>query len=213
MKKEEKWRKSSEGKKVLTDALISVINGDMLEDGAPVRASKMGLHPRAGDDVHSVLGVVQRLQHDDEGRTGVSLLVHAGAVVMELNGAAMVLLRHFVHHPAEPLEGSLLPRDPVEVRPLRRKRLLSLRRSGGLGVFLIVGGGVVEDVLDDADQRGGADAEPHEEDDVVFLVVLRWGAVGAVNEEPGEAGAAGSAINAVCSEETALVGLHRLANL
>ncbi|BAT17506.1 Os12g0541350, partial [Oryza sativa Japonica Group] len=147
------------------DALPLVVHGDALEHVAPARAREVGAHPRPGHHVHAVLGVVERLEHRHQRRPRVPLLVHAGAVVVELDQLAPgVAVGHLVHHAAEPLERALLPRAPVEVDALRHERpprrgrgaaaIGGVRRGGGLGVVV----DVVEDVLDDADERGGADA-------------------------------------------------------
>lgn len=149
----------------LTDALIRVIDGDALEDIAPVGPGEVRLDARPGDDVDPVLGVVEGLEHDDEGGAGVAFLVHAGAVVVQLDHAVLVLLGHLVHYAPEPLERALLPSHPVEVRALRHEglllclgRALHVRRRRRLLLL-----DVVEHVLDDADQRSGSDAESDEQ--------------------------------------------------
>lgn len=175
----------------LTDALVAVVEGDALVDVAPVGAGEVGLDAGAGDDVDAVLGVVERLEHSDERRPGVPFLVHAGAVVVQLDHPLLVRLRHLVHHPPEPLERPLLPRHPVEVGAPRLERRRRRRHRVVVAVAVLEVAvqlpHVVYDVLDDGDHRGGADPEADEEDDVVLLVVLRRCAVRPVDKHLGEA--------------------------
>jgi hypothetical protein len=173
------------------DAAALVRARHALEHLPPVGAREVRAHARAGHHVDAALGVVQRLQHHQQRGPRVALLVHAGAVVVQLHDVPPgVALRHLVHHAAEPLEGALLARAPVEVdAPRHECRRPRRRRRGG---FLDVGD-VVQHVLDDADQRGGADAQPDEEEHVVLAVVLRRRAVGAVDQQLREAAGGGGA--------------------
>jgi hypothetical protein len=89
-----------------------------------------------------------------------------------------------VHDAAEPLEGALLARDPVEVGPARAER--RVHGGGGVAARLQVAVQLLH-VLDDGDHGRGADAQPHQQHHVVLLVVLRRRAVGTVDQNLGEA--------------------------
>ena len=169
-----------------------MVEGDALVDVAPVGPGEVGLDAGPRHDVDAVLGVVERLEHGDERGPGVALLVHAGAVVVELDHALLVGLGHLVHDAPEPLEGALLAGHPVEVGTPRAEGRHGGRRGVGAGaraglqvaVQLLH---VVDDVLDDGDHGRGADAQPDEKHDVVLLVVLRRRAVRAVDQHLREA--------------------------
>ena len=112
--------------------------------------------------------MVQRLQHGDERRPSVAFLVHARAVIVQLDRPLLVGLGHLVHHPPEPLERALLSGHPVEVGPSGLERgpgslavaaavaaTLDVGSGGGLGVEELH---VVDNVLEDADEGRGSDA-------------------------------------------------------
>uniref|UniRef100_A0A0A8XSR1 Uncharacterized protein n=1 Tax=Arundo donax TaxID=35708 RepID=A0A0A8XSR1_ARUDO len=191
-----------------SDALVTVVESDTLVDVAPVGSAEVGLDVGAGDDVDAMLGVAEGLEHSDERRPRVVLLVDAGAVVVELDDAVLVRLGHLVHDAAEPLEGALLPRRPVEVgapRPERRRQVVCAARLEVAADLLRV----VDDVLDDGDHGRGTDAEADEQHDGVLLVVLRRRAVRAVDPHLRQAWVGHGAV-AVAIVEQASVRLRRL---
>ena len=74
----------------LTDSSLGMLHGDPFVNASPVRPSEMGHDTCTRHNVHSVLSVVQRLEHRDQCRPRVSFLVDAGAVIMQLNDLVSV---------------------------------------------------------------------------------------------------------------------------
>nr|GMC69015.1 Os12g0541350 [Ipomoea batatas] len=123
--------------------------------------SEVGLNTGAGNDVDAALGEVEGLEHGDEGGTGVSFLVHAGAVIVHLYHMLLIHLRNLIHYPFEPLKRPLFPCNPVEIRPPRFEVVVAspTPRSTLTGLFLVVLHGlqVAHDVFHYAYHWGGAD--------------------------------------------------------
>jgi hypothetical protein len=139
--------------RILTNALVAVVQSDAIVDVAPVGSPEV--HPDAGA---VFVGMVERLELGDEGGpiVLVLVLVRAGAVIVELDDVLEVLrLGHLVHHSVEPLEGPLPPRRPVEVGPTRPERVVA---GAGLEVAILLPH-AVDDVLDDGGHGCHADAE------------------------------------------------------
>lgn len=163
--------------------LALVVERDVLENVAPIWAGKVGPHARPGYDVNSILCMVECLEHENEGGAGITLLVDAGAMVMELDHTISVLLGHIVHHPSEPLERTFLPGDPIEVGSLCHECLLISfavatfhhnischYRSILFHIIIIII--IIQHIFKYAYQWSCSDAQPDEEEDVVLSIVL-----------------------------------------
>lgn len=153
----------------------------MLENIAPIWPGKVGLYTRPGYDVNPILCMVKSLEHHNEGRTGVTLLVHTRAMVMKLDHTIFVLLRHLVHHPSEPLKRAFLPGDPIEVGSLCHECLLGFVATSHISFQCSILLDVIQHIFKYAYQWSRPDAEPDEEEDVVVSIVLRRSTIGAID--------------------------------
>ena len=143
-----------------TDALVLMVHCNMFEDTSPVRPCKMCLDASSRQDIHSLLCMLELLQHDNECRTCIPFLVDTRAMVVELNHSILVLLSHLVRDPSEPFKGSLFSRHPVKVGPLCHERSLlclsTALRLCACNISPLLN--VVKHILHNANQRGGSNA-------------------------------------------------------
>jgi len=163
-----------------------MIKRNAFVDIAPIGFGEVRHDASAGDNVEAMLGMVDGLKHGDESRASITFFVHAGAVAMEFDHLPPILFGHLVHHPFEPVEGTLLSRHPVEVCPPCLELLTAtLHRCCSLLhslLFLLYLLQPLHHVLHYAYHWGSPYSQPHQQNHLVLPVVLCWSPVWPINQ-------------------------------